>query len=200
MQLEAKDVSFRYRKGPWILKNLNFAIKEQERVGLIGPSGYGKSTLAKILAGYETPVSGEVLLDGNPLRKKGYCPVQLIYQHPEKAVNPRWKLRDTLYEGWEPDADFLRKMGIEPEWLDRWPNELSGGELQRFCVARSLGGNTKILIADEISTMFDVITQAQIWNLILDMVEERKIGLLVITHNHALAERVCTRIVRLDSE
>jgi peptide/nickel transport system ATP-binding protein len=122
----------------------------------------------------------------------------LIYQHPEKALI-QWKLRDTLYEGWEPDADFLRKMGIEPEWLDRWPNELSGGELQRFCVARSLGGNTKILIADEISTMFDVITQAQIWNLILDMVEERKIGLLVITHNHALAKGM-PRFVRLDSE
>ena len=200
MRLEAREVSFRYGKGPWILKNLNFAVEENERVGLVGPSGYGKSTLAKLLAGYEQPVSGEILLDGKPLPKKGYCPVQLIYQHPEKAVNPRWKLKDTLYEGWQPEEALLTAMGIEKEWLERWPNELSGGELQRFCVARSLGEKTRFLIADEMSTMLDVITQAQIWNFILETVTERKIGLVAVTHNKALAERICTRIIDLEEQ
>lgn len=200
MRLEAREVSFRYGKGPWILKNLNFAVEENERVGLVGPSGYGKSTLSKLLAGYEQPVSGEILLDGKPLPKKGYCPVQLIYQHPEKAVNPRWKLRDTLYEGWQPEEALLTAMGIEKEWLERWPNELSGGELQRFCVARSLGEKTRFLIADEMSTMLDVITQAQIWNFILETVKERKMGLVAVTHNKALAERVCTRIIDLEEQ
>jgi len=200
MRLEAKNVSFRYGQGPWILKNIDFAMEDNERVGLIGPSGFGKSTLSKLLAGYEQPISGQIILDGNPLPRKGYCPVQLIYQHPEKAVNPRWKLKDTLYEGWEPDEQLLAAMGIEKDWLDRWPNELSGGELQRFAVARSLGERTRFILADEMSTMLDVITQAQIWNLVMDVVQVRNIGLLVVTHNRPLAERLCTRIVDLEAD
>ncbi|WHH59250.1 ATP-binding cassette domain-containing protein [Petroclostridium sp. X23] len=197
MRLDAKNISFRYGNGSFILKDVNLFIDKGERVGLVGPSGYGKSTLAKILSGYLKPTKGEVLIDGKPLPAKGYCPVQLVYQHPEKALNPRWKLRDSLYEGLEPDVELLDSMGIEREWLDRWPNELSGGEMQRFCVARVLGEKTKFLIADEMSTMLDVITQAQIWNYVLQTVEKRGMGLLVVTHNHALADRICTRIIDL---
>ena len=76
--LEARDVSFRYGSGPWILQNVDLQIGEGERVGLIGPSGYGKSTLARIMAGYERPVKGQVLWKGGPLPSKGYCPVQMI--------------------------------------------------------------------------------------------------------------------------
>jgi len=197
MRIEAKNISFRYNKGPWILRNVSLSVEVGERVGLIGPSGYGKSTLSKILAGYEIPIEGEVLFDGKPLPNRGYCPVQLIYQHPEKAVNPRWKMRDTLYEAWKPDDEFLKEIGIEKEWLNRWPSELSGGELQRFCIARALGPNIKFLIADEMSTMLDVITQAQIWNLMLRIVKKNNLGMLVVTHNEELAKRVCTRIVDL---
>jgi len=198
MLLEARKVSFRYGKGPYILKDFSFAMEDRERVGLLGPSGCGKSTLSRLLAGYEQPLAGEVLLDGRPLPKKGYCPVQLIYQHPEKAVNPRWKMKDTLNEAWTPGEDLLKAMGIEPDWLERWPNELSGGELQRFAIARALGPRTRFLIADEMSTMLDVITQAQIWNLLLEIIRDREIGLMLVTHSRRLAERICTRIFDLD--
>lgn len=198
MQLEARNVSFRYDKhSSWILKDINLTVKAGERVALVGPSGYGKSTLSKILAGYEKPEEGEILWDGKPLPKTGYCPVQMIYQHPEKAVNPRWKMKKTLKEGWEPDQKTLDEMGIEAAWLERWPTELSGGELQRFCIARVLGPETKFLICDEISTMLDVITQAQIWRKVLDVVEKNHLGLIVVTHNMALAKKVCNRIVEL---
>lgn len=198
MQLEAKNVSFRYeRNGKWILKDVSLTVKAGERVALVGPSGYGKSTLSKILAGYERPTEGEILWDGKPLPKKGYCPVQMIYQHPEKAVNPRWKMKKILCEGWQPDEQTLAELGIEKEWLTRWPVELSGGELQRFCIARVLGPETKFLICDEISTMLDVITQAQIWRKVLEVVEKNHLGMLVVTHNLALAKQVCTKIVEL---
>lgn len=197
--LEARNVSFRYGSGPWILQNVDLKIGEGERVGLIGPSGYGKSTLARIMAGYERPVSGQVLWKGAPLPSKGYCPVQMIYQHPEKAVNPRWKLKKTVTEAWEPDDALLRELRINKDlWYSRWPNELSGGELQRFCVARVLGPKTEFIIADEMSTMLDAITQAQIWNVLLDQVKRRNLGLLVISHNMALADKLCTRIVNLE--
>ena len=77
--------------------------------------------------------------------KKGYHPVQLVLQHPEKAVNPRWKMDKILNEGWNPDKEVLKSLGIEQEWLSRWPNELSGGELQRICVARALGPKYPLL-------------------------------------------------------
>ena len=89
-------------------------------------------------------------------------------------------------------------MGIEREWLNRYPVELSGGEMQRFCIARAMGPETKFVIADEMSTMLDVITQAQIWELMLNIVEKRKMGMLVVTHNPLLAERICTRVIEFD--
>lgn len=198
MQLEAKKISFRYQKNsPWILKDVDLTVQAGERVALLGPSGYGKSTLAKILAGYENPVKGEVFWDGAPLPKKGFCPVQMIGQHPEKAVNPRWKMARIVNEGWQADEETLRELGIEKAWMKRWPSELSGGELQRFCIARALGPKTKFLICDEISTMLDVITQAQIWQKVLAAAQKGGLGLLVVTHNKALAARVCERIIEL---
>jgi peptide/nickel transport system ATP-binding protein len=195
MLLEAKNIKFGYKKSTPVLNGVSLSVDAGERIALVGPSGCGKSTLSQILAGYMNPDSGNVLFDGKPLPKRGYCPVQLIYQHPEKAINPRWKLRNTLTEAWTPDSDFIDEMGIAPEWLDRYPTELSGGELQRFCVARALGPQTRFVIADEMSTMLDVITQAQIWELMLKTVERRNLGMLAVTHSLELAERICNRVV-----
>ena len=199
MILEAKNLSFCYEeKGRQILNQFSLRADSSERVGIVAPSGFGKTTLCKLLAGYEEPESGEILLDGKQLQSyKGYCPVQMIWQHPEQAVNPRWKMERTLKECWEPDEQLLRAMGIESEWLKRWPSELSGGELQRFCIARVLGPQTRFLVCDEITTMLDVITQAQIWKLLLERAHERDLGMAVVTHNMALAEKVCSRIVSL---
>lgn len=140
---------------------------------------------------------GNVSLDGQELPQRGYSPVQMIYQHPELSVNPRLKMGDTLMEAWTPDDDLLGRMGIEKKWFSRWPSELSGGELQRFCIARVLAPQTKFLICDEITTMLDAITQAQIWNLLLDEGEKRNLGMIIITHNKSLAERVCTKVIEL---
>ncbi len=200
MRLEAKNVSFRYdRRSPWILKDMNLSVETGERLGLFAPSGYGKTTLAMLLAGYLKPTEGEILLDGKPLPEKGICPVQLICQHPEKAINPRWRLRQVLEESGEMRDDVLDAFGIERAWLDRYPRELSGGELQRFCVARALASGAEFLICDEISTMLDVITQAQIWNVVLAEAEKRGMGLIAVTHNRHLADRICTRIADLSA-
>ena len=120
MQLKLEHIDFRYTdKSPWILKDVSLTIEAGERVGIVGPSGYGKSTLSKIIAGYMNPTSGSVMIDEKPLPKKGMCPVQMIYQHPEYAVNPRWKMKKILNECWTPGEEVLARMGIEKDWLNR---------------------------------------------------------------------------------
>lgn len=200
MALEAKNVYFKYeRKQPWILEDRSVKIEKGERLAIFAPSGYGKTTLAMMLAGYLEPSKGEILLDGKPLPKNGVCPVQLIYQHPEKAINPRWRLKRVLEESGELREDVLAAFGIENAWLNRFPRELSGGELQRFCVARALMSGADYLICDEISTMLDVITQAQIWRVVLAEAEKRNMGLIAVTHNNHLAERIATRTIDLSA-
>lgn len=200
MALEAKNVYFKYeRKQPWILEDRSLKVEKGERLAIFAPSGYGKTTLAMMLAGYLEPTKGEILLDGKPLPKNGVCPVQLIYQHPEKAINPRWRLKRVLEESGELREDVLAAFGIENAWLDRFPRELSGGELQRFCVARALMSGADYLICDEISTMLDVITQAQIWNVVLAEAKKRNMGIIAVTHNKHLAERIATRTVDLSA-
>ena len=199
MPLEAKNLSFRYERGlPLVLENVDFKIEAGEVLALFAPSGYGKTTLAKLLAGYLKPSDGEVLLNGAALPEKGLCPVQLISQHPEKAINPRWRLKRVLEESGELREDMLFAFGIEKAWLERFPRELSGGELQRFCVARALMSGAEYLICDEISTMLDVITQAQIWSVVLTEAKKRNMGIIAVTHNMHLARRIAHRVYDLE--
>lgn len=201
MALEAQGLSFRYHKNqPWIIKDCNLNIQKGQHLAVFAPSGHGKTTLAMLLAGYLEPTKGQILLDGKPLPETGVCPVQLILQHPEKAVNPRWRLRRVLEESGRLSEELLYAFGIEGAWLDRFPRELSGGELQRFCVARALMSGADYLICDEITTMLDVITQAQIWHVVLEEVRKRDMGLIAVTHNHHLAERIATETLTLPTD
>lgn len=195
MTLEARDLTFRYHpKGPAVIGRVDLTLKSGERLGLTGPSGRGKTTLCRLLAGYDRPDAGEVLLDGRPLSTyRGYCPVQMVWQHPELVVDPLRTLGATLSEGWAVEERVLTGLHIEPGWLTRYPSELSGGELQRFCVARALGPATRFLLCDELSAMLDLITQAQIWSFLLEEAERRDLGLLIVSHSSPLLERLCTR-------
>ena len=199
MILEAKNLSFRYEEsGRKILDQFSLQVDSSERVGILAPSGFGKTTLCKILAGYEEPETGTVLMDGKSLYSyKGYCPVQMIWQHPEQAVNPRLRMRNVFEEGDQVETELIKKLGIEHDWMNRFPTELSGGELQRFCIARALGKRTIFLLADEISTMLDLITQSQIWHFLMEETQRRGIGMIVVSHSPELVEKVCTRVVEL---
>lgn len=194
MSLIVEKISFQYPNGKEILKDVSFSVFPRERVGLIAPSGYGKSTLANILAGNYQPSQGEINC-GVPMHAKKQCyPIQLIHQHPEKVFNPKWKMKKILQElGKDFPTEIMEGLGIKMAWLNRYPHELSGGELQRFSVARVLATEANYLIADEISTMLDVVTQAEIWHFIMNFIEKREMGLLVMSHNPKLLEKICTR-------
>lgn len=199
MTLEIKNVSYRYEeKGRQILDHFSLSIDSRERVGLEAPSGFGKTTLCKLLSGYLEPDEGEILLDGRPLSSyKGYCPVQVIWQQPEFAVNPRLRMKEVILEGDQVEERIVRELGIEDDWMRRFPGELSGGEPQRFSIARALGKRTRFLLADEISTMLDLIAQSQIWDFLLRETKQREIGLVAVSHDRELLDRICTRVVRL---
>lgn len=247
MMLEARNVTFGYPGSAKLLyEGLSLAVRTGERVELRAPSGWGKTTLCRMLAGFEQPLSGEVLIGGAPHSKRGVSPVQLILQHPELAVDPRMRMVDVLGEALggraegpagerellggdeakhgglvargkrarggaaagaaararalaeDPEvARVVEGLGIRAAWMSRYPHELSGGELQRFCVARALLAEPRFLVADEISTMLDAVTQAQIWQFILEDIERNSRGLVFVSHSPALSARIATRTVHL---
>jgi len=195
MSLIAENVSFSYQKNNWLFQNANFELKRGEIVGISGYSGCGKSTFAKILANYLPPVSGRVLIDSQPFKKGSYQSVQMIYQHPEKALNPKWHMYRSLTESYKPETQILNRFGIKEDWYNRFPIEISGGEMQRFCIVRALAPDTKYLIADEMTTMLDSVTQAKIWKELILISRERNIGLMIISHETELLAKLCGRIV-----
>ena len=197
--LVAEDICFGYASGSLVLEHVNLQVEQGERVALQAASGRGKSTLCQILAGYLKPDAGRVLLDGKEPRDcKGKAnPVQLIWQHPEQAVDPYIRLSETVKEAGEVPQQLLDDLGIKPEWLTRYPHELSGGELQRCCIARALAVEPQFIVADETSTMLDAITQAQLWRFLLDYCEKNQVGMVLVTHSQALLERLATRVVEL---
>lgn len=196
--LEVENISYRFTDTqPWIVQNAKLRIAPGEVVGLHGHSGEGKTTLAKIIAGYLIPAKGTVRVDQAPLPQKGYCPVQMVFQHPETALNPRWCIRDSLGEAGAVPDEHLHHFQLRKEWLERKPHELSGGELQRIAIARALGTGTRYLLADEITTMLDAITQVQILKALFAFAKKENIGVMVITHDAQLMKRVCDRVVNI---
>lgn len=192
--LEGRGLTFSHSKNKNLFKNIDIAIKPGEIVGLTGASGGGKSTLARVLAGYLYPQNGTVWVDGS-LLPSGENSVQLIFQHPERAVNPRWKAGEIISEGGSVVPELLKQFDIQDSWLERFPHELSGGELQRICLVRALCSKVKYLICDEITSMLDGLTQASIWQALLKEIEKRQLGVLVISHDKALIGRLCSRVI-----
>lgn len=218
--LQAQGISFSYGKRH-VLRDFNLTVRSNERVALRAPSGCGKTTLCRILAGYLQPMAGSVTVNGRPLPYNGASPVQLIAQHPERMMDPAitirqslaeavldqegrmafaiWEKRGRIPEGGSSIPRLLDALGVEQAWLERFPSELSGGELQRCCIARSLIAQPRFLVCDEISTMLDAVTQARLWRFLISYARENGIGIVLVTHSDALLERIATRSVELPS-
>jgi peptide/nickel transport system ATP-binding protein len=195
--LTATDLWFRYdRRAPWTVRAASLSIAPGEVVGLHGPSGSGKSTLGRLLAGILRPAKGRITVDGSRSRAH---PVQLVMQHPELAMNPSWKIRDVLSEAESPPTARTETGLVDPDWLDRFPHEISGGELQRVNLARALLAKPRFLVADEITASLDAINQARIWHRLLDIARAEGLGILAISHDSALLTTVATRTLEWPS-
>lgn len=201
MALICRDVSFSYTPDAPVLSGVSLSVDRGERVALVAPSGYGKTTLCRVLSGYLALSSGCIEVDGSPLPKHSPRPVQLIWQQPELAFDPRLRIGRSLREVSGFDSVFcdqlLGMFGVDRSWLSRFPEELSGGELMRLCVVRSLLTRPSYLICDEMTAMLDAVTQAYIWEKLLGYADSSHMGLLIVSHSPALVDRVATRVVDL---
>lgn len=192
---EVEDLAI--EQGGCILwQRLTLRIKAGERLGLSAPSGFGKTTLGRALAGWQSLADpGRVRLDGEPLPARGYNPVQLVPQHPELCFNPRRSTGQALWDVWQPDEAMLARFLVNPEWLSRKPGQLSGGELARIALLRALDPRTRLLVADEVTAQLDPRIQRQLWQELIKECETRGLGILVFSHQQALLRQVCHRVI-----
>lgn len=198
MSLVAENVSFSYPCGRELFRDLSLSIEPGERVALAAPSGHGKTTLCRILAGYLAPQSGHVLVDGAPFEPQGRPrSVQLLLQHPEQAFDPRMRMAVSLAEvgdiTGERAAMLGERFGLRDSWMSRLPHELSGGELMRFSLARACLVRPRYLIADEATAMLDAVTQAELWHALIELSQDERMGMVVVSHSPVLLARVATR-------
>lgn len=204
MSLDAVGVSYTHPNGRQLFSGVDLSVLPGERVAISAPSGAGKTTLCRILAGYLKPIRGCVRVDGGEIEfSKGRpLPVQLLWQQPELAFDPRVRISTSLMDVGDPlsvDAGaLLDRFEVRSSWLSRFPHELSGGELMRLCMARALMANPSYLIADEATAMLDAVTQAQLMDEMMRL-SNQGLGLVFVSHSRALVDRVATRVFDLNS-
>lgn len=217
--LQVNDLSMVYKSGFFTrstlsaVNNVSFQIKKGECFGIIGESGSGKTTVGKIVAGLLRPTSGNICINGKSVlngqdsissdfRRR----VQMIFQEPDGVMDPRWKIERSMLEPLDIHFSLSRQeklnkvnhwletVGLSPEHLDRYPFELSGGQLQRLAFARALSLEPDLIIADEPTSSLDVSVQAQILTLMKEIQQKYDLTILFITHDLYVARQMCSEI------
>ncbi len=210
--LEGKRLAKRYagsRDGADALKDVDIRLEKGEILGVVGESGSGKATLLKLLSGLEAPSSGEILLHGRALStrrtKDDYRAMQMIFQDASASFHPRRTIADSIGETVRSlcgKADFDRaalcaSVGLSPELMDRLPRRLSGGQCQRFAIARAISVRPEILLCDEVTSALDVNSQAQILRLLAGICREREMSAVFVSHDLAVVSCLCDRVMVL---
>ena len=211
--LEGRALSRRYdgrRTAVDALKGVDLRLAEGEILGIVGESGSGKSTLLRLLSGLEAPSAGQVLLRGRVLTtrrtKEDYRAMQMIFQDAAGSFHPRRTVGASIGDAVKslcgkkaaPDREALAALvGLDPALMDRLPRKLSGGQCQRFAIARAVAVEPEILLCDEITSALDVSSQAQILRLVRDICRARGTSAVFVSHDLAVVSCLCDRIMVL---
>jgi peptide/nickel transport system ATP-binding protein/oligopeptide transport system ATP-binding protein len=192
---------------------VSFAVGEGETLGLVGESGCGKSTVARMVLRLVEPSGGRIRLDGHDITGLGSRALrphrrnmQIVFQDPASSLNPRMKAGDIVGEYLEVHArlpkrqlrervaDLFARVGLRPGQMESYPHELSGGQRQRLGIARALSLNPKVIVCDEAVSALDVSIQAQVINLLVDLQAEFRLSYLFIAHDLAVVEHISDRV------
>src|SRR2546430_1731328 len=192
---------------------VDLTINEGETLGLVGESGCGKSTLGRSILRLVEPTEGTIEFDGHDitkLRRSQMKPLradmQMIFQDPVGSLNPRMSVGDIVGEGLlvhgmrnrtereKITRDMLRRVGLRPEYANRYPHEFSGGQRQRIGIARALALSPKLIIADEPVSALDVSIQSQVLNLLVDLRQEFGLTYIFVAHNLAVVSYISDRV------
>ena len=185
-----------------------------ETVGLVGESGCGKSTVSKLLVALEKPTAGQILYKGRDVARmnrralKAYRrEVQIIFQDPYASLNPRMTVGDIVAEGWAVHSDvapkkgrlqrtqeLLDRVGLNPDYVNRYPHQFSGGQRQRIGIARALALRPEVIVCDEPVSALDVSVQAQVVNLLEDLQDEFGLAYLFIAHDLSVVRHISDRV------
>lgn len=196
----------------WTLKDISVEVRPQATLGIVGESGSGKSTLIRVMCGLLHHQQGTVSFDGRDVAQLDGAEAkalrqrnQIVFQNPRRSLDPRMTIRRSLSEpiralqARAPDEEelvgWLERVGLGHEVLPRFPHQLSGGQLQRIGIARSLSVNPTVLYADEPVSALDVSVQAQVLNLLMDLRDELGLTLVMVSHDLGVVSRMCEEIV-----
>ncbi len=220
---EIKDLQKTYTisrglfKDPQVINavnKINFEVNHGETYSIVGESGCGKSTTAKMLLNIEEPTAGKIFFKGKDIstftaqewkeyRKK----VQIIFQDPYSSLNPRWTVGQIIAEPLLLNTDMskkeiedkvyeiMKRVGLQDDWYDRYPHQFSGGQRQRIGIARALVLNPEVIVCDEPVSALDVSIQAQVLNLLLDLQDEFDLTYVFISHDLSVVEHISDRIM-----
>ena len=215
--LVCENLTMTFDDGEYIvhaLKNVSFSLRKNEVLGIIGESGSGKSTIAKLITGLYQPTGGNIFLGGRSIvrlkrqaQKEVYTKVQMVFQDAVGSFNPRRKIgesiSDTLcrlcgekkHTAGKEAARLLEDVGLPRDYAEKYPHELSGGECQRAAIARAMSVHPEILICDEATSALDVSAQAKIVELLMHLRRIRNVSILFITHDLPLVSNISDRIL-----
>lgn len=223
MFLRAENISVGFRKEnqkslfgrerQQVLKNVSLELRDGECLALVGESGSGKSTLGRVLSGLLKPNGGKVLIDGVDMytRLHGRRKISIVFQDYTTSVNPRFRVRDIIMESiralklsGEPCFDtgartreFLEQVGLSEDYAARYPHELSGGQLQRVCIARAIATKPEMILLDEAISSLDASTQTQVMDLLIRLRQEHGFSYFFITHDLTAVTYMCDRVIFL---
>ncbi len=194
-----------------IFDDINLEISAGECLGVVGRSGCGKSTMARIIARFIPADNGQIFLCGQDITnaknlKAVYKNMQMIFQLPEESFDPRrtlgWSIGEPLrnYNFENIDArikNLLAEVGLTADFVERYPHEVSGGQCQRAAIARAISLSPKLLICDEATSALDVTTQAQIVKLLRRLCTEKNLAILFITHDSEILKEIADKVLKL---
>ncbi|WP_440284429.1 ABC transporter ATP-binding protein [Geodermatophilus amargosae] len=193
---------------------VDLTLRRGETVGLVGESGCGKSTVSKLIVALEKPTAGSILFKGRDVAHMGgralkdyRREVQIIFQDPYASLNPRMTVGDIVAEGWSVHADvapkkgrlkrtqeLLDRVGLNPDYVNRYPHQFSGGQRQRIGIARALALQPEVIVCDEPVSALDVSVQAQVVNLLEDLQDELGLSYLFIAHDLSVVRHISDRV------